>query len=118
MVNNIKGGTYKAWKLRCTSCPTHWTVWGWNYDIPWNCPECTSPSELADRPRSTIMIATDDIPGGYDVRHGVCHEDGTPRRFYSKTELKRALNEKGLVISGDTPGKPYRVNWSGRRDND
>lgn len=49
----------------------------------------------------------------YEARHGVCHPDGTPRKFYSRTELYRALNEANLKIAGDTPGKPYKVRWSG-----
>lgn len=57
-------------------------------------------------------IAGDDFPGGYVVNH----LGPTPQKFYSKTELKRALNEKGLVIGGDTPGKPYKVKWSGKRE--
>lgn len=55
-------------------------------------------------------IIGDDFPGGYIVRH----LSPTPQKFYSRTELKRALNEKGLVISGDTPGKPYKIKWSGK----
>ena len=60
-------------------------------------------------------IASDDIPGGIEIRHGICNPDGTPKRYYSKTEIKRALNEKGYQIAGDTPGRPYNVGWSGRR---
>jgi hypothetical protein len=32
-----------------------------------------------------------------EIKNGLCHEDGTPRRFRSKAELKRAAKEKGLV---------------------
>jgi len=61
-----------------------------------------------------IYIATDDIPGGMLVRHGICNPDGTPKRYYSKTEIKRAANEAGYTIHGDTP-RPYNVNWQGRQ---
>ncbi|MBI3983949.1 hypothetical protein HY346_01490 [Candidatus Microgenomates bacterium] len=57
-------------------------------------------------------IATDGIPGGIWVRHGLVGPGGTPRKFYSKTEIKQAANEAGYTISGDTPEK-YRVRWSG-----
>lgn len=50
---------------------------------------------------------------GYYAKHAVCWPDGTPRRFDSKTELKKALNEAGYTIGGDTL-KPYKVGWSGR----
>ena len=49
------------------------------------------------------------------IRHGLCNTDGSPRRFRSKTEIKRAANERGWIHADDTPGKPYRVAWSGRR---
>lgn len=39
----------------------------------------------------------DDIPGGLYIKHGLCHDDGTPRRFDSKSEIRRAAAEKGLT---------------------
>src|SRR5258706_13366614 len=77
------------------------------------CPTCGQPTAILWSSRASV--AGDELPVGYEARHGVCWPDGTPRRFDTMTELKRALNEKGLVIHGDTPGKPYKVNWSGRR---
>lgn len=59
-------------------------------------------------------VITDEIPGGIEIRHGLCNPDGTPKRYYSKTEIKRAANERGYTIAGDTP-KPYNVQWSGRQ---
>jgi hypothetical protein len=41
-------------------------------------------------------VITDDIPGGIEIRNGICHDDGTPRRFYSKSEMKRVARQKGL----------------------
>lgn len=65
------------------------------------------PSKHA--PTNQYVIG-DDIPGGYVVKH----LGPTPIKVYSKTELKRAANERGWTIDGDSP-KPYRVQWSGRR---
>lgn len=31
------------------------------------------------------------------IRHGICHEDGSPRHYRSKAEMKRVAAEKGLV---------------------
>lgn len=59
-------------------------------------------------------VITDEIPGGIEIRHGICNPDGTPKRYYSKTEIKRAANERGYTIAGDTP-KPYNVGWSGKQ---
>lgn len=66
-------------------------------------------------PANTILISTDDIPGGVEIRHGLCNEDGTPRRYYSKTDIRREANRRGLTQKGDTP-KPYRVSWEGKRE--
>lgn len=79
-------------------------------------PFCSGDSTKHTQVKEYAIIG-DELPVGYAARHGVCHPDGTPRKFDTMTELKRALNEKGYKISGDTPGKPYKVNWSGRRTN-
>lgn len=39
----------------------------------------------------------DDIPGGVLIHHGICHDDGTPRRYYSKSEMARAAQARGLT---------------------
>src|SRR5712692_10951246 len=44
-----------------------------------------------------------------EVRHGICHDDGTPRRFTSKAELKRVAHEAGLSVYGDTPNPNQRI---------
>lgn len=31
------------------------------------------------------------------VKHGICNADGTPRRYTSKTEMKREAEKRGLV---------------------
>jgi hypothetical protein len=42
-------------------------------------------------------VIGDDIPGGIEIRHGLCNEDGTPRRYYSKSEMDREAKKRGLV---------------------
>lgn len=37
------------------------------------------------------------------VKHGLCHEDGSPRRFRSLSELKREAYAQGYSVGGDTP---------------
>lgn len=65
---------------------------------------------LEPRRDATASVIGDEIHEW--IRHGVCHDDGTPRLFTSRTELKRAANEAGLTFGNDTP-KPYKVAWSG-----
>ena len=106
--------TKREWPLRCESCGHKEKQWAWDYELPLACKECGQPSYVYYEPRGQAPgVITDNIAGGMEIRHGICHEDGTPRRIDSKTELKQALNEKGLTIKGDTP-KPYKVKWSGK----
>ena len=46
---------------------------------------------------SSAGVVTDDIPGGMFVRHGICHEDGSPKKYYSRSEMARAAKEKGMM---------------------
>ena len=109
-------GTYKEWNLECSLCGHRNKLFGWSYDLPFKCEgECGSNNYMPIQgPSQTVMIGTDDIPGGIEIRHGICNPDGSPKRYYSKTEIKRAANERGVTIAGDTP-VPYKVGWSGRR---
>jgi hypothetical protein len=54
------------------------------------------------------------------IRHGICNEDGSPRRFDSKSDIRRAAKEKGLTWGGDhtthipLPGSdknPHTTRW-------
>ena len=60
-------------------------------------------------------IVPDGIPGGIEIKHGLCNPDGTPRRYYSMTEIKQEANRRGLTMMGDTP-KPYRIRWEGQSE--
>lgn len=63
----------------------------------------------ADHTNSRFGVIGDDIPGGLDVKHGVCWPDGTPRRFYSKSEIRKAASDAGLTIHGETPKSNQRL---------
>lgn len=54
-------------------------------------------------------VIADDIPGGVLMHHGICNEDGTPKRYYSKTDIRRAAFEKNLFNLGDTPKVNPRI---------
>jgi hypothetical protein len=42
-------------------------------------------------------VIGDDIPGGVEIRHGLCNEDGSPRRYYSHSEIEKEAKKRGLV---------------------
>lgn len=57
----------------------------------------------ASHQNARFGVIGDDIPGGYEVKHGVCWPDGTPRKFYAKSEIRKAADAAGYTISGETP---------------
>lgn len=46
-------------------------------------------------------VIGDDIPGGILIEHGICKGDGTPVRYYSKSDIRKAAKAKGLIWGGD-----------------
>lgn len=47
--------------------------------------------------RLAAVVRPDSIPGGLQIAHGLCNEDGTPRTYYSHTEIRDAARAKGLM---------------------
>lgn len=69
------------------------------------CERCYQPDDVGEhglylcplQPRRAAVVWQDSIEGGIDIAHGLCHEDGTPKRYYSRTEIKRACDAKGVI---------------------
>ena len=80
------------------------------------CPVCGEPTFHIWR--SFGSVVADEIPGGVEIRHGICNEDGSPTRYYSKSEMARAAKEKGLinavrhVTAPGTDKSPHTVKWT------
>ena len=55
---------------------------------------------LEPRRVSAPTIWPDDIPGGIQIAHGLCHTDGTPRRFDSRSAIRREAAARGLIEWG------------------
>jgi hypothetical protein len=43
------------------------------------------------------VVRPDDIPGGLEIHHGLCNEDGSPRTYYSRSEIRRECEARGLT---------------------
>lgn len=63
-------------------------------DFP--CPDCSSPTTRVWLNHANGVIP-DDIPGGIEIRHGLCNPDGTPHRYYSKSEMAKEAKRRGLT---------------------
>lgn len=70
----------------------------------------------SDHGQATATVWADDIPGGLEIANGLCHADGSPRRFYSRSAIRAACAEKGLIPyhdvyqeSGETRIKDARI---------
>ena len=80
------------------------------------CEQCGQPTERVHLGKQAGVI-DDSIPGGLEIRNGFCHPDGTPRKFYSKSEIARAAKEAGwtnYVEHKGTKGgdrSPHTTRW-------
>lgn len=70
------------------------------------CDRCFQPSTHGEhglglcpleQRRFAPVVWDDSIPGGETIAHGLCNDDGTPRTYYSRTEIKDAARAKGLI---------------------
>ncbi len=70
------------------------------------CDRCYRPDDIGEHGlglcplearRSDLAVWQDTIEGGVEIAHGLCNADGTPRTYYSKTEIRDAARAKGLM---------------------
>lgn len=70
------------------------------------CERCLKPSDVGEHglyfcpleARSdALSVIGDEIPGGVLIEHGICNEDASPRRYYSKSEMAAEAKRRGLV---------------------
>lgn len=59
----------------------------------------------------------DEIPGGISIEHGLCNLDGSPRTYYSHSEIRAEAARRGLrnvVTHVPKPGgdrSPHTTRW-------
>jgi hypothetical protein len=46
-------------------------------------------------PTKRNNVIGDDIPGGVLIKHALCNPDGSPRRYYSHSEINREAKKRG-----------------------
>ena len=47
--------------------------------------------------RYALALRQDTIEGGIAIAHGICNEDGTPKTYYSRSEIRQACAVKEMV---------------------
>jgi len=76
----------------------------WDSDPLPSCPICGQTSDLyADH---SIRLHAPAVHGDEIdiwVKNGICNDDGSPKRYRSKSEIRAAAAARGLVIYGETP---------------
>lgn len=86
--------TFKERKYECRECGTQGKRLLWSYDPAPPCEVCSGPTQYqSDIFGESAAVIGDEID--VTIRDGVCHEDGTPRRFRSRTELRDAERASG-----------------------
>jgi hypothetical protein len=87
----------KRYDQKCTACEWAAEIWANPFENP-ACPKCGAATDRNwGASGQTAAIAADEIPGGVWIQHGICNEDGTPRKYYSKSEMALEAKRRGLT---------------------
>lgn len=92
----------------CSTCGVTKRVLGWDYDPLPEC--CGAPMGIDGGPARAAAVIGDEID--WTIRHGPVAADGSPIRYRSRGEWKRACQDTGWTPLGDTPKtKEERHRW-------
>jgi len=82
--------------VTCTACEADELdvlLPSWQTPVP-PCPVCLGPREKVWRAKANAVIGDEcDVW----VKHAICNDDGTPKRYRSKQAMKEAAAAKGMV---------------------
>lgn len=81
--------------VKCNKCDKEWVRYSTVNNRANPCETCGEAVELLFKAANSVI--GDDIPGGIEIRHGLCNEDGSPRRYYSKSEIAAEAKRRDLV---------------------
>ena len=64
------------------------------------CEKCGHDIHISEFPfcphgKGVSQAISDSIPGGIEIRNGLCNVDGSPRTYYSHSEIKKEANRRG-----------------------
>jgi hypothetical protein len=90
--------------ITCTACDyTGVDKWLEPGEYP-ACPQCGAATERVWSGRSSSAVIGDETDQW--IEHGICHPDGSPKHYTSKSEIERALKAKGLTRAERHVGLP------------
>jgi hypothetical protein len=80
------------------------------------CEKCNHEMQIGEYPfcphdHQANSVIGDDIPGGLMIEHGICHPDGSPKRYDTKSSIYKAAKEKGLHVGAFVHGSPPGRTW-------
>ena len=58
---------------------------------------CQTKMERVYLPTNRGTVLQDSIEGGVELKNGLCNSDGTPRRYYSRSEIAKEAAKRGLT---------------------
>jgi hypothetical protein len=70
------------------------------------CERCYKPANVGEHGlglcplearRAAPTVRQDTIEGGLVIEHGLCNHDGTPRTYYSQSEIDRECKARGML---------------------
>lgn len=80
------------------------------------CFPCHNEVKYAHVQGTSAYVIQDSIEGGVEIKHGICNPDGTPKKYYSKKEIKEAAYNAGYFQGDDTPRTNPRVSEQRARE--
>ena len=108
--------TFKERRYYCHACHQPHKLLRWNTDPVPECPTCLAPLEADGfAPNAAPGVISDECD--VTVEHGICHPDGSPRRYRSKSEMRRVAAQLGysnIVEHRPLPGtdkSPHTTRW-------
>lgn len=84
-----------TYDLVCTACEAQFidVVHSIKAEHP-PCSACGAPTHTMWTKGAGVIA--DDIPGGMIIRHGLCNEDGSPRKYYSHSDMRKEAKRRGI----------------------
>lgn len=81
-----------TYAVKCEACGKEWDRYSTIAHRNDPCETCGAPIERLHKLGTVIGDEID-----VEIKHGLCNADGSPRRFRSREELKRAEAKAGMV---------------------